>query len=234
MNAERFEERLMHELKNHVRQRDIQTAADHDHAPDAETVRRLDPRPRRRFAIVGLSVGISAVAAGVITAVVLTPSAAPNADHSLFRAANAAYAIQQEPSGIVKFTILDASGRPNVEDLRRDLADAGINARVVADVPSCPNLPAAPATPTPALIGRPLPLPTSHVPSVPPHASPPPDWVAHENGKLVYYLNTAAMPPGSLLDVMFGRDLGSLEIGPTNSVSLPTCIPVVPALRTGH
>jgi hypothetical protein len=229
MNAQRFEERLMHELKSYVQER---ARAPHEQAAEFGTQRSADvgtgtgtdtgtgtsasalirhggrrPHPRpRTVAAVGAGVTAAIAAAVLTTGAVGTAGTAP---HALFHVANAAYAVQQEPAGVVKLTILDANGRPDVNALRRDLAKAGVDARVLADVAPCSHP-----------LAHPRPTPRS-LPPVPPV----PDRIEFENGRLVYYLNTGEVTQGTTLSILFGHNLGTIGVALSASDDLPTCMP---------
>ncbi|MGW8355519.1 hypothetical protein [Streptomyces wedmorensis] len=143
MNPERFEERLMHELKNHVEQRAQDTSA-------AERAPRPSRIHRRSWVPAGLTAGLAAsVAAAVL---VLNPaggagSAAAGrntaespvtADDSLDRISTVAYTLKRDPHGTVNVTIRDAGAeRPDLTRLQQDLKRMGVNARVYQDDPTC-------------------------------------------------------------------------------------------------
>ncbi|HEU5331708.1 MAG TPA: hypothetical protein VFU73_03065, partial [Actinocrinis sp.] len=200
MNTERFEERLMLELKSHVRERaQARQAAEDGVAAGVETlVARRRGRRRPRFGTVAGAAGLTAaIAAAVVTSTSGTlADGAPH--HPLFHAVNAAYSVQQEPTGLVKLTILDANGRPNVDELRSDLAKAGINAKVLADVPDCQH-----PQPRPSPGETPLPLPPAD--AVTAHS-------AIENGKLVFYMDPRLVVPGEMFSVLFGKSLQTTEM----------------------
>ncbi|MFI8829128.1 hypothetical protein [Streptomyces sp. NPDC053431] len=143
MNPEHFEERLMHELKNHVEQR----AQD---ANAAERAPRPSWAPRRRWVPAGLTAGLAAsVAAAVL---VLHPaggagtvvagrdtaeSPATPGDY-LDRISTVAYTLKRDPHGTVNVTIRDAGAeRPDPTRLQQDLKRMGVNARVYQDDPTC-------------------------------------------------------------------------------------------------
>ncbi|HEV2346259.1 MAG TPA: hypothetical protein VGS97_19325, partial [Actinocrinis sp.] len=227
-NAERFEERLMYELKSHVQER--AQALAHERVQEREVpgggrrLARARPRPRPRpRTVVAASAGLAAVIAAAVLITgntAATSSAGTGGDagrivvsvsgtpRALVHIANAAYTVQQEPAGIVKLTILDARGKPDVNALRRDLAAAGVDARVLADLAVCRS---------------PLPSSSPGIELLPP-AKLPPDRVTFENGKLVYYLDTNEVSPGMTLSILFGDSLGTIGVALTSTDALPTCI----------
>ncbi|MFF8513350.1 hypothetical protein ACF064_35400 [Streptomyces sp. NPDC015492] len=142
MNPERFEERLMQELKNHVAQR-AQAAS----AMEKGGERTGGPAPvrGRRWVPVGLTAGLAAsIAAAVL---VLDPAsgvgptvaggaeARPPAADTI---STVAYTLKREPHGTVDVTIRDAdAARPNPVRLQHDLRKMGVNAHVYQDDPTC-------------------------------------------------------------------------------------------------
>jgi hypothetical protein len=141
MNTQRFEERLVHELKNHVQQRD-------QGACEAETLIPLPGRNRwARWAPAGLAAAVAAVATtyalgpftGTDTSAGSPAVSASPAGHLLGRITTAAYTLDQEPSGAVRLTIVAPSGKANVEGLRHDLGRMGIRAKVLVGDPKCPS-----------------------------------------------------------------------------------------------
>ena len=210
MNTERFEERLMLELKTRVRERaQERQAGEEGVAAGVDTlVARRRGRYRPRFGTVAAATGLTAA----ITAAVLTATGSPLAagarQHALFHMATAAYAVQQEPTGIVKLTILDGDGRPNADELRADLAKAGINARVLTDVPDCQ---------------RPQPHPSPDLGLLPPADAQAPRG-GIEDGKLVYYIDPRSVVPGVTFSVLFGKSLRTLEMSLSQPDDVPTCM----------
>jgi len=227
MNAERFEERLMHELKSYVQERAPRQGAIEDDAPApiaAAYSGRGAARPRlfarlrpRTVVIAGAGFATAvAVSAAVFTAGTAATGAA-NAgakSHPLYYAANAAYSVRQQPDGIIKLTILDENGRPDVDTLRSDLAKAGVKASVRADVPDCRG-PQPHPSPDPRLLP-------------PPNTVP--DRVERENGKLVYYLDPREVVPGVTFSVMYGKSLRHTEFALNPSGHVPACL----ATATSH
>lgn len=209
MNTERFEDRLMLELKARVRER----ARERQAAPQSVTagvdalVARRTVRRRLRFGTIAAATGLTAaIATAVFTAT--SSTMAGGAQHPLFKVANAAYAVQQEQTGIVKLTILDGDGRPNVDELRADLAKAGIDARVLADVPDCQ---------------RPQPRQSPELGLLPPADAQAPRGDI-EDGKLVYYIDPRSVVPGVTFSIMFGSSLQTIEMSLTEPDDVPTCM----------
>ena len=225
MNTERFEERLLLDLTTRVRER----AREREHSagsafgttaaagPGDESaavgVEVLTARPRGRHRLrlsaIAAATGLTAaIAAAAITSAGSTlAGGAPQ--HPLFHMANAAYAVQQEPTGIVKLTILEADGKPDVAALRSDLAKAGINARVLAGVPDCSH-PLSHPSPNPAVLP-------------PADAAPPRSDI--ENGRLVFSMDPRSVVPGVTFSVMYGRSLRSFAIALSASDHVPDCLP---------
>ncbi|WP_369275908.1 hypothetical protein AB5J55_43640 [Streptomyces sp. R11] len=231
MNPERFEERLMHELKNHV-QRAQQEGAEETAAPR--------PARSRRVRWVPVTVGAGLTAAAAITALIL--GQAPNAGggqavssgtgQSLGRITNVAYTLEQQNTGKVKLTIEDPSGKPDVEAMRRDLAHMGVRAKVLLGDPECLSSP----PPAGAGDGSPeTPAPQSSAPT--PSASVPaensdglgPFHITRENGKL----DPAIVPTGNTLIIGFPaahteHPLGVMMIADSPGDG-PNCIAAAPA-----
>jgi len=209
MTTERFEDRLMLDLKARVRERAQERRA----APESVAagvdalVARRTGRRRLRFGTIAAATGLTAaIATTVFTAT--SSTMAGGAHHPLFKVANAAYAVQQEPTGIVKLTILDGDGRPNADELRADLAKAGINARVLADVPDCQ---------------RPQPHPSPDLGLLPPADAQAPRG-GIEDGELVYYIDPRSVVPGVTFSVLFGKSLRTLEMSLSQPHDVPTCM----------
>ncbi len=123
----------MHELANHVQPRD-------QGACDAETPTSRSGRNRW---VRWVPVGLGAAAATAATTFAVGHFTGPDASAgspagSASRITTAAYTLDQGPSGVVRLTIEDPTGKPNVEGLRRDLARMGIRARVLVGDPNCP------------------------------------------------------------------------------------------------
>jgi hypothetical protein len=222
MNTERFEERLMQELKSYVRLRgqdqlsatgESDAAAAVDEPAPVEAYQAAIGRPAGRLRVRPRTLAVAAGLTAAIGAAVLagTTAATNNADRRpaqpLFYVANAAYSVKQEPQGIVKLTILDADGKPDADTLRSDLAKAGVNARVLSDVPDCRS-------------PQPRPSPETQLPP----AGLIPDHTEFENGRLVYYLNTKELFAGRMFTLMYGQSLQSFEVILGASDYRPTCI----------
>jgi hypothetical protein len=224
MTTDGFEERLMRELRTYVHERaqerpqadDATAAADGGaYLTNAAGADHRGARPRLLaigacLAATAAAAAVAVFSAGTTTGVAGTAPGA-TAQAPLFQAVNAAYTVQQEPAGVVKLTILDASGRPDVEALRSDLAQAGVNASVIVNVPPCTR-------------PQPHPRATSR-PGLPP-ANLVPDRVGEENGQEVYYLDTKEVTPGTTFSLLFGQTLGEITVGLSPpGYPLLTCIP---------
>jgi hypothetical protein len=143
MTTERFEERLMHELKNHVQQRA------NDPQPEGAAEGRSRRARRVRWLPVGLTSGLAAAAAGIVLTTVPAQSAA-------------AYTLQNEKEGIVKLTIVNPGGKIDLEKLRNDMAHLGINSRVYVGDPNC-HIPRNQGRPDPSAPRHPEPSPHGKV-----------------------------------------------------------------------
>ncbi|MFF3404426.1 hypothetical protein ACFYW6_39205 [Streptomyces sp. NPDC002659] len=215
MNPGRFEERLMHELKNHVEQR-AQNAADAE-----EAARRPGRTGRRRWVPVGLTAGLAAsVAAAVL---VLNPgggagSAVAGGGDSLNRISTVAYTLQREPSGEVKVIMGKPEGDIAVEGLQRDLARMGVRAKVIVTDPNCP-----PAATDDETVSTSAPKPRQTVRADPKLAKA--YRPAVEHGKHVVYINPKVMPTDETLIFVFDepkKAFGySVSLWPGNG---PECI----------
>ncbi|GGT01984.1 hypothetical protein [Streptomyces chromofuscus] len=231
MNSERFEERLMHELKDHVRQR----------AEPAGMRATADARPvtsrRVRWVLVAVAGGMAAAVAG--TTLTLAPSR-PNTEagpassspdgRTVGRIANVAYTVEQQGTGKVKLTIEDPSRRPDAEALSRDLARVGVRAKVLLGDSDCPfSGPFAGASQTPEATTSARPE-SEAAEDTRGRAS---SYITEENGKIVAYVDPATVPTGGTLVIGFPaahtrRPLGSMTItdapddGPGCIASAPT------------
>lgn len=222
MTTERFEERLMLELTTRVRERAreqgvgaaLGTPAVTDIGGESAAVgvealtARHGGRRRLRLGTIAAATGLTAAIATVAITSAGGTLAGGAPQHPLFHMANAAYAIQQEPTGLVKLTILDANGTPNVDELRSDLAKAGIKARVLADVPDC---------------RRPQPHPSPVSTLLPPADAAPPRFDT-EDGKLVFSIDPRSVIPGQTIFVMYGQTLRHVAIALNASGDVPACI----------
>jgi hypothetical protein len=142
MNPKSFEERLMHELKNHVEQRAQDAGA------AGEAARRSIRAGRRLWVPIGLTAGLAAsVAAAVL---VLDPGdgagpavagrdtvESPATTDSLARISTVAYTLQRESSGEVKVIMGKPEGKVDVAGFKRDLARMGVRAKVIVADRNC-------------------------------------------------------------------------------------------------
>jgi hypothetical protein len=217
VTTERFEERLMAELKTRVRERaqERQAGAESVAAGVDALVARQRGRPRLRLRLrtVAVPMGLAVVIATAVFTAANTNVGGATSQHLLYSVDNAAYAVQKEPTGIVKLTILDANGRPNVDEMRSDLANAGITARVLADVPYCQHPQSHPSPDTTRLPPADAAVPRSDI----------------ENGRLVYYIDPRSVVPGVTLSVMFGSNLRYVWMELSASNDVPTCLFPVPS-----
>nr|WSX74266.1 hypothetical protein OH826_10520 [Streptomyces sp. NBC_00899]WSX79669.1 hypothetical protein OH826_40985 [Streptomyces sp. NBC_00899] len=193
MNTEGFEDRLMHELKDHVRQ-----SAQHVNTEETDGARPVRSR-RVRWVPVGLVAGLAATVAA--TTLIVGQSASPGAPggltasadggRSLNRITNAAYTLEKEPAGGVKLTIENSAGKPDIEGMRNDLARMGVRAKVLAGDPSCSADSGA--------SGDPIPEPSNgHAGEVAPYFH-----LRGAAGRLVAYIYPAKVPAGSTLTLGF-------------------------------
>ncbi|THA29292.1 hypothetical protein E6R18_24675 [Streptomyces sp. A1277] len=131
MKTERFEDRLLHALKEHV-------AQNAHRAGTAEVVRTRSAGGRwaRR---VPLTLAAGAAAAALAGTLGLGQSA-PSAPGSSTRVTNAAYTLEKDKAtGRVRLVIVDPSGEIDVETMQRNLAAMGVRARVLLGEPDCAN-----------------------------------------------------------------------------------------------
>ncbi|MET7551867.1 hypothetical protein ABZS94_40455 [Streptomyces sp. NPDC005500] len=218
MNTERFEERLMHELKNHVEQ----------HAQLVGTEETAGVRPVRnrrvRWVPVGLIAGLTAAAAA--TTFTLGQSASPDAaggmaasprgSQSLGRIAHTTYTLEQEPAGEVKLTIEDPSGKPNVDGMRQDLARMGLRAKVLLGDPNCPSPQSTPQSDTDsgATAGSPAPTFSAPVDTSTDTGTGLDFWrMTEENGKTVAYVDPDKVPADTTLTLGFPLAQTSPDLG---------------------
>ncbi|MFJ9752931.1 hypothetical protein [Streptomyces chartreusis] len=236
MNPERFEERLMHELKNHVEQRAQQAGTE-------QTAGVRSARSRRvRWVPIAVAAGLTAA----VAATTLTLGQSPNAGgsqakssgtgQSLGRITNVAYTLEQQDTGKVKLTIEDPSGKPDVKGMRRDLARMGVRAKVLLGDPECPAFrPPAGASDENSEAAAPpssAPTPSASVPAED-AGSLNPFRITRENGKLVAYVDPAIVPNGDTLIIGFPathteHPLGVMTIADAPGDG-PDCIAAAPA-----
>ncbi|WUH93802.1 hypothetical protein OG900_29260 [Streptomyces sp. NBC_00433] len=223
MNTEGFEDRLMHELKNHVRQ-----SAQHVNAEEADGARPVRSR-RVRWVPLGLVAGLAATVAA--TTLVVGQSASSGAHggltasadrgRSLNRITNAAYTLEKEPAGGVKLTIENSSGKPDIEGMRKDLARMGVRAKVLAGDPNCTAHKGSGAS------GDKNPEPSDgQAGEIAPYFH-----LRGTSGKLIAYIYPAKVPAGSTLTLGFPL----AEIRPDHGLDVlvisapkgdgPNCIP---------
>ncbi|MFB7616467.1 hypothetical protein [Kitasatospora sp. NPDC056181] len=207
MNAERFEERLMHELKNHVQQR---AQSPHPESPVAT-------RPRKRLGVrLALPAGLAAAVAGV-TMVVLPAQTA------------AAYTLEHADGDLVKLTIVNPAGKVNLDQLHKDLDRLGVPNVILLGDPHCSTPPGPSTAPgqapfSTATPSSPTELRASKLASQ--------GWdIGEENGKTVLYVRPDKIPAHSQL--MVGFPLAKTD--PTHRYGViesalitghtPTCLP---------
>ncbi|MGW7825100.1 hypothetical protein ACWGLF_45605 [Streptomyces puniciscabiei] len=204
MNSERFEERLMHALKNHVQQRAQKVGV--------EVTAGVRPVRSRRagWVSVGLAAGLAVAAAATAFSPGQSASSVPGGGlanpprgaHSLGPITNAAYTLEEEPTGEIKLTIVDPSGKLNIKGMQRDLARMGVRAKVLLGAPHCPS-------------------PQSTAPAAGVRAF----GIAREHGKLVAYIDPAKFPADTTL--AFGFPLGKTGSNSgLDGVGIGVCWPV--------
>lgn len=217
MSAERFEDRLLAELKGYVGERTGQAAA-------PQEGRRAGPRRRStwRLASGGLSVAAAIAVAAVVANVGSATGSAPaskapaiatTASGPLFHTRNAAFAIDAEPSGVVDITILKGDEEPDIAALRSDLARAGVRASVVTNVPTCELLAQRP--------GAPSPVGSAQSDTVTDAADRP----ISINSDFVYQVDASADTRGTTLWIMFSSTLSTIFVERTvDSGPQPNCL----------
>ncbi|MGW1617492.1 hypothetical protein ACWCQZ_51305, partial [Streptomyces sp. NPDC002285] len=220
MNPERFEERLMHELKNHVQERAQQAGA--------EETAGVQPGRSRRVRWVPVAVAAGLTAAVAATTLALGQSASQDAGGGMGRITNVAYTLEQQDAGKVKIIIEDPSGKPDAEGLRRDLARMGVKARVLLGDPECPAF-RPPAGATGKSAEATAPTPSASLPTEDAGVSDP-FPIRKEDGKTVAYVDPHIVAPGNTLIVGFpaartDQPLGSIMIGEVPGDGGPNCIP---------
>lgn len=177
--------------------------------------RRTDKR-RNLGVRVALPVGLAAAAAGIA----LTALPAQTA---------AAYTLQTADDGVVKLTIVDPSGKIDLDGLQKGLDRLGVHSRVYAGDPGCAAEPSATASPEPgpsdappSASASPEPGPIDASPSAsanpelgPNQAAPtapagpePADgneaWdISSQDGKPVLSVNPGKLPAGKQLQIVF-------------------------------
>jgi hypothetical protein len=223
MNTEGFEDRLMDELKDHVRQ-----SAQHVNTEETYGARPVRSR-RVRWVPLGLVAGLAATVAATTLIVGQSASsgarggltASADGGRSLNRITNAAYTLEKEPAGGVKLTIENSSGKPDIEGMRNDLARMGVRAKVLAGDPNCP------ADDDSGASGDPITEPSNgHAGEVAPYFH-----LRRAAGKLVAYIYPAKVPAGSTLTLGFPF----AEVRPDHALDVlvinapkgdgPNCIP---------
>ncbi|THA72757.1 hypothetical protein E6P78_01020 [Streptomyces sp. A0958] len=131
MKTERFEDRLLHALKEHV-------AQNAHRAGTAEAVRTRSASGRwaRR---VPLTLAAGVAAAALVGTLGLGQSASPGPGAAT-RVTNAAYTLEKDgATGRVRLVIVDPSGKIDVETMQRNLAAMGVRAKVLLGKPDCAN-----------------------------------------------------------------------------------------------
>ncbi|SHM72622.1 hypothetical protein [Actinacidiphila paucisporea] len=142
MNTERFEDRLLSSLKDHIQERNLRSPAG-----EAVAVRPARSRWARGVPMVVAAAAVAVALGGVLES---GQSAAPAADGGQTRSAtggarvdritNAAYTLERVAHGEVKLTVFDSrTGTVPVDDMRRDLARMGMSVKVMVGMPSCPR-----------------------------------------------------------------------------------------------
>ncbi|MEV6317050.1 hypothetical protein [Streptomyces sp. NPDC051776] len=143
MNPGRFEERLLQELKARIEQRPSYTDA-----AESMAFASAESGGWGRVFRVGLAAG---VAVAMVATAFLLGQNGPDGSHDTVtgsrtedggpreRIVNAAYTVERKAAGVVKLTIEDPSGKPDIEGMRKDLESMGVPARVYAGDPDCPN-----------------------------------------------------------------------------------------------
>lgn len=212
MNADNFEERLLQELKGHVADRARDAAIGHR---GGSRVMRPKRRPTWRLAGGGAAIAVGAAALVVMNSSATPgPASATGSGHT-FHAQNAAFAIDAAPSGAVDITILKGSDKPDIGALRSDLAQAGVDAKVATDVPTCQALAQSP--------GAPSPVDSAHLRFVTDRL----DYPFYRNGDLIYSVDASAEKTrGTTLWIMFSSTLSTIVVERTlDSGPQPDCLP---------
>jgi hypothetical protein len=217
MSAEQFEDRLLAELKNHVTERSTSSEAVSEQQGRRERTKRPSPW---RLASGGITVAVAVALAAVLanggssTAPPTAQLPSATATGPLFHARNAAFAIDAEPSGSVDITILQGDEKPDVAALRAGLAKAGVQARVVTNVPTCQQLASSPGAPSPVGSAK-----ADAVNDIVDHP------LSDKNGDLVFSVDTSAHTRGTTLWIMFSSTLSTIFVERTvNSGPQPNCL----------
>lgn len=219
-----------------VLSRDLQRTLE-DHLMNA--MRSESPRPARRRTI-GARIALPAGLAAAVAGVALTMLPAQTA---------AAYTLEGGRGGLVKLTIVKPAGKIDTGGLRRDLAAAGVRAKVLLGDPRCASPVGSGPAPAPSLS-----LGTDPVPPVPsgshsaqevpgdlqrtdgssPAPAPALFRVVREDDRTVAYVDPARIPAGTTLTFGFplaktdpGHGLDVLTIG-MDTGGGPDCIPAAP------
>ena len=216
MNEEKFEDRLLAELKGYVHGRAGQSAA-------AQPTRRTTSKRGAVWRLAG-GVGVAtAIAAAVFLAdgsptTSLNPGAAPTTPVTPIHVQNADFAVESEPaSQTVAITILDGAKKPDADVLRNALAEAGVRAEVLTSVPTCRQLADIPGAPTP--------VPSASVQTV----LDPVDQLISVGtvGDLVYKVDASpARTRNTTVWVMFSSSLSTIVVERAlDSSPRPNCVP---------
>ncbi|MFG2191688.1 PT domain-containing protein [Streptomyces sp. NPDC048639] len=262
MNTGRFEERLLQELKTRIAQQPAQADA-----AKSAAFAPAEPSARGRVLRVGLAAGVAVAMVGTAVLIGQTGpggSGGTAADSraedggSRARIVNAAYTVERKETGVVKLTIEDPSGRPDIDGMRKDLESMGVPARVYAGDPDCPTGRPDPSgsgdpDPTGEPTGEPTEEPTgepSGEPTEEPSGEPTPSAstdkklddltdgreyrITEEHGKLVAYIRPHLIPEDTTLTL--GFPLAKTE--PDKGLAIwqvglapgdgPDCIPAIP------
>jgi hypothetical protein len=219
MSANRFEERLLLELKGYVAEQSDLAAG----RQGQKGRRRV--RSKRRATWRLASVGVSVAAALAVFATMAGGGALPGMPTStapsrptesgpLVHIRNAAFAIDSEPSGTVDITILQGDEKPDVDAIRNDLAKAGVAAKVVTNVPSCQQLASSPGAPSPVGSAQ-----ADIVADVWDHP------LAESGNGLGYSVDRSANTRGTTLWIMFSSTLSTIFVERTTDAGpQPNCL----------
>jgi hypothetical protein len=159
--------------------------------------------------------------AAALTAVTLTAHSTPpsgttsgTVDTRPLHVLDAGFAIDSDHKGSVDITILQGSGQPEAEVLRSDLAVAGVDAKVMLNVPTCRQLAESPGAPSPVYSAESEPVADTL------------DYPFYEKGHLIYSVDTSAKTRGTTLWIMFSGTLSTIYIERTaDSGKQPNCTP---------
>jgi hypothetical protein len=227
MNPKSFEERLMHELKNHVEQRAQDAGA------AGEAARRSMRAGRRRWVPIGLTAGLAASVAAAVLVLDPGSGAGPavagrdtvespaRTDKSLARISTVAYTLQKESSGEVKIIMGKPEGKVDVAGFKRDLARMGVRAKVIVADPNCAVTQTNDETGSAS-----APQPQQTIPADPGGKLGKAYRVKVEHGKQVGYVNPKGIPVDETLTFVFTdpkKASGySVSLWPGNG---PECVP---------